>query len=238
MLTPAEYHEARERDAAAFVDIVRSSDAAAPVPACPRWHLADLGRHLGSVHRWALGAIRTGQPGELPYGPTDHVALVAWLSEGADALVHALRTTSPQAPTWTFGPPPHQVSFWGRRQAHETAVHLVDAQQAAGLPVRMDSRLAADGVDEVVTMFFPRQVRLARIPPLARGLRVVLSDAPSASFVLAGDGTDPDAPSAATVTGPAVDVLLALWGRGDLDDLDIDGDRDLAASVLVAGITP
>jgi uncharacterized protein (TIGR03083 family) len=238
MLTPREYHEALERDAAAFVDIVRSADADAPVPACPGWQLADLARHLGGVHRWALEAVRTGQPGEQPSGPADPSALAAWLAEGADALVHALRTADPDAPTWTFGPAPRLVSFWGRRQAHETAVHLVDAQQAAGLPSRMDPRLAADGVDEVVTMFFPRQVRLERIPPLARGLRVVLSDVLGASFVLAGDGTDPDAPAAATLTGPAADVLLALWGRGDLDGLHVEGDRDLAASVLAAGITP
>jgi uncharacterized protein (TIGR03083 family) len=238
MLTPPEYCEALERDARAFVDIVRSADATAPVPACPGWQLADLGRHLGSVHRWALGAIRTGQPGDLPTGPTDHPALVAWLTDGAQALVDALRTTDPDAPTWTFGPPPRRVSFWARRQAHETAMHLVDAQQAAGRPVRMDPHLAADGVAEVVTMFFPRQVRLERIPPLARGLRVVLSDAPAATLVLAGDGTDPEAATAATITGPAVEVLLALWGRGGVDGLHVDGDRDLALSVLAAGITP
>lgn len=237
MLTPSEYHDALERDAAAFVEVVRTTDPTCPVPACPGWGLADLGRHLGSVHRWAREAIRTGRAGAEPLGPADRAELVAWLTEGADALVATLRNTDPGAPTWTFGSPPHQVGFWGRRQAHETAVHLVDAQQSAGLPVRMDGRLAADGVIEVATMFFPRQVRLGRIGPLRYGLRIVLTDAPETA-VLAGDGTDRDAPTAATITGTAADVLLVLWGRVALATLDVDGDPEVARSVLAAGITP
>jgi uncharacterized protein (TIGR03083 family) len=237
MLTPSEYHDALERDAAAFVEVVRTADAAGPVPACPGWGLADLGRHLGSVHRWARDAIRTGRAGAEPLGPADRVELIAWLTEGADALVATLRDTDPEAPTWTFGPPPHRVSFWGRRQAHETTIHLVDAQQSAGRPVRLDGRLAADGVMEVATMFFPRQVRLGRIAPLQVGLRIVLTDAPETA-VLAGDGTDRDAPTAATITGTAADVLLVLWGRAELSSLAVDGDPGIARSVLAAGITP
>lgn len=237
MLTPAEYHDSLERDAAAFIGIVASTDPDAPVPACPGWRLADLGRHLGSVHRWALEAVRTGHAGAEPDGPPDREALVAWLGEGAGLLVATLRGTDPDSPTWTFGPPPHLVSFWGRRQAHETAIHLVDAQQSAGLPVRMDARLAADGVLEVTTMFFPRQVRLGRIPALPDGLRIVLTDAP-VTTLLAGDGTDPAAPATATLTGPATDVLLALWGRAGLEGLDVQGDPTVAAAVLASGITP
>lgn len=237
MLTPAQYHDALARDAADFIGIIQSADPDAPVPACPGWALADLGRHLGSVHRWALDTILTGRPGAEPIGPDDHSALVSWLGEGAGTLLDALRSTDPESPTWTFGPPPHRVAFWGRRQAHETAIHLVDAQQSAGLPIRMEPLLAADGVVEVATMFFPRQVRLARIAPLRQGLRIVLTDAP-ATAVLAGDGTDDSTPTAATITGPAVDVLLALWGRADLTCLDVEGDGDVAVSVLAAGITP
>jgi len=239
MLTPAEYHEALERDAADFIGIIQAADPDAQVPACPGWVLTDVGRHLGSVHRWARDAIIIGCPGDQPIGPDDQQALVAWLRDGADALVATLRNTDPESPAWTFGPSPHRVAFWGRRQAHETAMHLVDAQQSAGLPVRMDPALAADGVVEVATMFFPRQVRLARLAPLRDGLRIVLTDAP-VTAVLAGDGTDGSAPTAATITGPAVDVLLALWGRAALSSLDVDvhGDADVAMSVLSAGITP
>ena len=38
--------------------------------------------------------------------------------------------------------------FWGRRRAHEAAVHLADAQLAAGRDVDLAPDVAADGVDE------------------------------------------------------------------------------------------
>jgi uncharacterized protein (TIGR03083 family) len=238
MLTPAEYHAAIERDANAVTDILRSADLEAAVPACPGWTVGDLGRHLGAVHRWALEAVQTGRSGEEQSGPRQREALVAWFEQGAAALVDGLSTADPESPTWTFGPPPRRVSFWSRRQAHETSIHLVDAQQAVGVHGRLDPLLAADGVDEVVTVFFPRQVRLNRIPPLTHGVRVVLTDGSRATLSLAGDGTDPSAPTHATIRGPAEAVLLALWGRADIGDLAIDGDPDVVRAVLWAGITP
>src|SRR6476661_6090733 len=40
------------------------------------------------------------------------------------------------------------ATFWARRRAHETAVHLADAQLAAGRDVDLAPEAAADGVDE------------------------------------------------------------------------------------------
>jgi uncharacterized protein (TIGR03083 family) len=40
------------------------------------------------------------------------------------------------------------AGFWARRRAHEAAVHLADAQLAAGRTVDLAPDLAADGVDE------------------------------------------------------------------------------------------
>ena len=238
MLTSAEYHAALDRDSGAFIDIVRTADLESTVPACPGWTLRDLGRHLGGVHRWALEAVLAGRSGDVPNGPTDREPLVDWLEQGAAALLDGLRNSDPDAPTWTFGRPPRRVSFWSRRQAHETSIHLVDAQQAVGDRGWLDPRLAADGVDEVVTMFFPRQVRLDRIPPLSHGIRLVATDAVGPTWILSGDGTDPSASTDATITGPAEEVLLALWGRADLDGLVVEGDPAVVRSVLWAGITP
>jgi hypothetical protein len=119
-------------------------------------------------------------------------------------------------------------------------MHLGDALRAVGRPqdAVLPSDLAADGVDEVATMFFPRQVRLGRIEPLAAGVRLELTDAPDASCVLAGDGTDPRAPYAATVSGPAYDVLLALWDRASLESLRVSGDVAAARDCFARSITP
>ena len=101
-------------------------------------------------------------------------------------------------------------------------MHLGDALRALDLEAPLDVAFAADGVDEALTVFFPRQVRLERIPPIAHGVRIELTDVPAAAYALAGDGTDPDAATVATASGPSYDVLLALWHRGGIERLDRD----------------
>jgi uncharacterized protein (TIGR03083 family) len=236
--TREDYHAALARDAASFTEIIRSADLAAEVRDCPGWTVLDLARHLGGVHRWAFEIVATGAPGEEPGGPATRDELAEWFAEGAAQLLDILRRADPEAATWTFGPKPRRVSFWSRRQAHETAMHLGDAQRALGHPATADATMAADGVEEVLSVFFPRQVRLGRIPPLTQGVRLVLSDVPQTSFVLAGDGTDPLAPTSATMRGPAAQLLLVLWGRSDVDGLDVQGDPAVVRDALAAGITP
>ena len=54
---------------------------------------------------------------------------------------------------WTLWPDtPTGATFWARRQAHETAVHRYDVQQATGVIPSFDAGLAEDGVDELLTM--------------------------------------------------------------------------------------
>jgi uncharacterized protein (TIGR03083 family) len=190
------------------------------------------------VHRWAHGIVTTGAPGEEPDGPDDHDELVAWFVDGASQLVDALSTIDASTPVWTFGPKPRLVEFWVRRQPHETSIHLGDLRRAVGVPHDVDVAFAADGVDEVATMMTPRQIRLERIPPIERGVRLVLSDVPSTTYVLSGDCTDPDAPTAATVTGTAEQLLLALWRRTGIDNLSIEGDAVAAHDAFAVALTP
>ncbi len=58
-------------------------------------------------------------------------------------------------------------------------MHRWDLGAALGRDLGYPAELAVDGVDEVVTMFFPRQVRLGRIPPLTRSLAVAVDDGPT-----------------------------------------------------------
>jgi len=232
------YLAAFERDAASFAALLRDGDLAAAVPDCPGWQVADLASHLGGVHRWARDAIVTGEPGDEPTGPRERAALVAWFEEGAALLLDTLTTTDPDTECWTFGPRPRTASFWIRRQPHETAVHLRDLRRALGVDVAMDPAFAADGVDEVVTVFFPRQVRRERMPALAAGVRLVATDVPDASWVLAGDGTDPEAAYDATLTGPAESLLLWLWRRSGGDPATVEGDADAVAVAYAAPLAP
>ena len=118
------------------------SDLERQVPTCPGWTFRQLATHLGRGHRWAaqIVATRATTPistrevadGKLPQDPAQHVP---WLNAGADRVIEAV-TAAGSDLVWTLagiGP----ASFWARRRAHETAVHLADAQLASGQDVNL-----------------------------------------------------------------------------------------------------
>jgi len=238
MLIPSVYLDALTRDAATFIELVDSADHELPVPFCPGWNVGDLARHLGGVHRWAHDAVVTGAPGDEPEGPSDRKDLTLWLTQGVTQLHAVLSTTDPQTPTWTFGPKPRLVEFWIRRQALETFVHLWDAQTALGVPTTSDDDLALDGIDEVVTMFYPRQVRLERAAPLGQAVALHVSDSPGTTFVLPGAIADAAPSPAASITGTASELLQLVWGRVDVDQLQVEGDPAVVEALLKAHLTP
>ncbi len=235
----------RERLLASLADDVAAltrclgGDLARPVAACPGWDVLALARHLAGVHRWATAAVTEATPGRPPAEPepAPGTSVADWFVDGAARLQQVLAETDPDAPCWGMGPPPRTAAFWLRRQAHETAVHRWDAQDAQGGAGGLDPVLAADGVDEVATIFLPRQVRLGRREPLPAPVRLVCSDA--ATSVVLGEG-----PPVATVTGRAADLLLVCWGRRDAGALlaagalTVTGDSAAARTVLGSPLTP
>ncbi len=217
-----------------LVALAEDAELSAAVPTCPGWSVADLLGHLGGVHRWVLGILASRERAPFPDPPDD--GLVAWFQEGARLLVDGLAGEDPASVCWTFAPP-HEVGWWTRRQLHEALVHRCDLEAARGLAHAVDPRTAADGVDEVVTMFWPRQVRLGRELALTDALELVDSGS-AARWVLAGDGTGGAPQPDATLSGDAGDLLLALWKRGGLDRLELTGDVAAAQCVLSARLTP
>jgi uncharacterized protein (TIGR03083 family) len=222
--------------------IFTENDLTLPVPSCPGWDLRALMGHLDNVHHWVCGAILEGHPNtSVPDVPGSPDEFLAQYDRGSSRLVDLLAAIDPDASCWTFGTRPHTARFWFRRQAHEHAIHLYDAQSAVGSPSPMDTVLAADGVDEVVTLFFPRQVRLGRTAPLRRSLGVRLVDVPGRQWVLAGSGTGGEelaGAAEAVVSGTAEAVYLLLWRRIGLDDerITVEGDLTAANSVLAQAI--
>lgn len=241
---------ARQASAAKqFAELLTYGDLDAPVSSCPGWTLTDLADHLGGIHQWATYAVRYGNPDAEPTpAPRQRAALVDWYQDAAATLLSTLTGADPSAPAWTFGPRPRTVGFWYRRQAHESTLHLWDAALSQQACAPIDGPMARDGIDELVTMFFPRQVRLGRTVPLPDALAVVAKDPDETRhWVLAGDGTGPaaveDAPAQsvpATIQGPAEALLLALWRRVGLDDprLRVTGDPAVARAVLAANLAP
>ena len=215
----------------------------AGVPSCPDWVVRDLVRHQGSVHRWAASIV--GTPRTVPWDvePDDVVSawpddadLLAWFDAGADALVNVLTQADPGVACWTFLPAPSPLEMWARRQAHETSVHRVDAELAAGRPLTpVPAAFAADGVGELLEGFVPRGRRLRS--DVERTLRVRCSEVPAASWLVTfgpdraqttpGDsqGAGEDGSPDCVVTGVAEDLYLALWNRQETSCLQVDGDR-------------
>jgi uncharacterized protein (TIGR03083 family) len=229
-------------DMAHFQRLLLEGDVDAPVPGCPGWDLGALAGHLGGVYRFAATAMETGKDSEVPSGPTGRAEIEMWFAESGDRLLQVFSRRDEQDPCWTMAPP-NNVGFWTRRMAHETALHLWDGESSQGrAPMRIAPEIAADGVHEVVTMFFPRQVRLGRTRPLSDVVQFQIADVPvEENLVLAGDGSSfYEGPSDATIWGRAETILLLLWKRQTLagSPVRILGDVDAAQRVLSSAVTP
>lgn len=188
-------------------------------------------QHVGDIHRsWAAVAhARATDPRDVDRAALRYSAdkgdLVQWYEDGLLELLQVLRDTPDDARFWTFDPTRPAIAFLRRRMAHETAVHRWDCEAAYGDPAPIPPRLAADGIDELLTVYLP-----AWGAPNGGGETVALeaADTGSSWWLRIGNGTlttaRPAGDADALVRASANDLLLALWGRRPLDDLATAGD--------------
>ena len=149
----------------------------------------------------------TGTFVQEPAPPAEGAA--AWFLEGTAPFLETMTALDPRNECWNFGPPPRTARFWLRRQAHEHAIHLVDACQALGLEIpALADDFMLDGVDEVLAMFAPRQLRLDRMP---HPDKAVTFQVPGAASWTLGPG-----PAVASISAPLPVMYLGLWGRSNL----------------------
>ncbi|WP_370966275.1 maleylpyruvate isomerase family mycothiol-dependent enzyme [Amycolatopsis sp. cg9] len=217
----------------AFAVALRTGDPAARVPDCGDWTLADLGTHLGNVHRWAATVVTTGEPESQDFEAGPGADLPSWYAESAGLLLDALERATPEDGCWHFGGTGKTKAFWFRRQVHETAVHLADS----GSDHALDPAVAADGVDEVLGAMLPRVTRWHAVPELPGPVSLRASDTGDVWTVHPGEppALGPAADGAASVEAPARDLLLRLWKRtGPAPRVT----GDAAAALLAAPLTP
>ncbi len=228
---------------ARFADLAARCDGTEQVPACEGWTARDLVEHLGGVHRWAASIVLSGQRLKEP-SPLVTEPLADWYEGTASALLAAIRAVSPGEPVPNFSRIGETAAFWPRRQMHETTVHAVDAAQALGIGEEewtVAGPLAADGVDEVLQVFFPRMTARGNRPVVGARIRLVATDVDQSWIISPGEG-DLAAPlqlhasldADETVTGSASDLYLALWHRVSLERLRFEGEHGRA---LLAGPT-
>jgi uncharacterized protein (TIGR03083 family) len=214
--------------------VVATSDLETRVPSTPKWALRDLAHHIGTVQWYWSENVRAKNPNErsgeslTPLPPDSD--LLAWLGWCTYSLLSALRDAGPEAPCWAWwpDPTPHTAGAVARHQAQEAAVHRWDAEGSVGSAMPLPPDLATDGVPEFIEVMVGSDVTALR------GV-VTLSATDTGGTWLAGPAADATAPPptrTAELRATASDLVLMLYRRLPVPDVDVNGDPILVASLL------
>lgn len=229
----ASHLSALERDGAAFAESCAAAGLVAAVDSCPGWTVADLAWHLTEVHhfwRTIVGEQRSTWEGyEQRPRPTDDDLLRDYRLGLAETLA-VLSKADPAQSNWTWSQD-HSAGFVIRRMAQETAVHRWDADSAAAALTPIEALLASDGIDEFLTHMLSAVI--ADAPAVGGSVHLHCTDVAGEWTVRpAGDGaqvvTREHSKGDAALRGTASDLLLVLWRRRDLAQIDVVGDGDVA----------
>ncbi len=228
-----------QRDGELLATTAETAGPDAEVATCPGWKIRDLVHHVGGIHRWATGYVaerRTeridARLAEVVGAWPDDRALVMWFRDGHARLVETLETSDPAVACWSFLPAPSPLAFWARRQAHETAIHRVDAESALGPITPFDPAFAADGIDE---MLFGFAVRPRRDIPTTSQQTMALhaSDGGRSWLVTIGpdrvQSSSDDGEADFDIGASASDLYTLLWNRRPVDGLAVTGDPKVLA---------
>ena len=245
-----DYLEHLRAESRRFRDVLASCDPAARVPGCPDWDAADLLWHLAGVQWFWSTTIRTrpappSEDDEGPQRPETYDGLLAAFDTYSADLVEALEQADPAEPSWTWSDD-KTVGFSFRRQAHEALIHRLDAEQAAGQETALDSRLAADGVAEVLGVMYGGVPSWGEFASSGKRVRLDCTDTGDSPWVEIGQftGTDPDEGKAydeialepvadpgeepdLVIAGPAGPLDAWLWKRGTDEQVQVAGDDDV-----------
>ncbi len=207
-----------------------------------RWTVADLGAHLGGLHRWAAGNAINGERGDRENVPTLSEPLTEWYGTSREIMLSAFNELDPDAECYTLSRSDRSVRFWHRRQLFETVVHLWDLRSAkdpaAPPPAEVPAQVHAEGVSELFDVFLPRFSDQDRVA-LGGGIQLVASDTGDrwtfdSSWDRSG-GHD----CVATVTAPAGDLLLWVWNRGSARTVvQFEGNADVIRRFEHARVRP
>ncbi len=265
-ITTAGYLDHLDRESRRFTGVLAGVDPAVLVPSCPDWSAADLVWHLTEV-QWFWGSIAEGRltdddavdavDKDKPPRPSDYQELLALSGTARERLTAAVADGPDDTALWSWAAE-QTLGFTRRRQAHEALIHRVDAELTAGIPVGpLDAQLAADGIDEVLTVMWGDVPTWARFSSTELVVALETTDTGHGWLVELGRmiGTSPrsgksyDEPTTtvlapgsraadALVQGSAADLDLWLWNRG-LTGITRSGDQaalDGVAALVAAGV--
>lgn len=257
-LTPTAYLDHIRSESARFRAVLADADPTAPVPTAPEWTAADLLWHVAGVvqHFWTFVLeTRPAEPTDETYTEREKPAdatyedLLAYFDEVNARFIKTLEQIAPEESAWSWSQD-QTAAFTYRRQAHEILIHRLDAELTAGAVTPLDPALAADGIDEILDVFYGGKPGWASFAGGGQYVRVdafdtdtqtwvelglvsgtrpngdSLEDEPDLSVVSPGDipaGTEPDA----VIEGTAADLDAWLWRRRDDEGIQVTGDKDV-----------
>jgi uncharacterized protein (TIGR03083 family) len=214
----------------------------ASVPACPGLTLGETVRHVGGVYRAVHAWVEGGQrPAEWPRQPLGPEGAAEFVRSGLRSLVEMLSAHAPEERCSTWWPEDETYGFWRRRMTHETTVHRVDVQDAAGIrltPVAED--IALDGVDEVLMLWFGHRLGLLGLSgnretsvAIRSGGREWVARTNRERATAELSATSGETAADATVSGDPMQIYLWLWGRRPTrrDIVQTEGDDDAVAQL-------
>ncbi|MFE6507924.1 maleylpyruvate isomerase family mycothiol-dependent enzyme [Nocardioides sp. NPDC057767] len=257
-LTPTAYLDHIRSESARFRAVLADTDPTAPVPTAPEWTAADLLWHVAAEvqHFWTyVLESRPAEPSEETYTELErpegasYQDLLARFDDLNARFIKTLEQTGPEEPTWSWSQD-NTAAFTYRRQAHEILIHRLDAELTAGAVTPLDPALAADGIDELLDVFYGGKPDWASFAGSDHYVRVDavdtdtqtwvqlgvvsgtrpngdrLEDEPDLSVVPAEKipaGTEPDV----VIEGSAADLDAWLWRRRDDEGIQVTGDDDI-----------
>lgn len=234
----ARHVEAIRRDSAELLDAARLAPPVARLESCPEWTPADLVWHVAVVHDFFASRVRGEDQYRALDRPADDETLWRVAGTSRTELLDQLTTTDPSTTiaTWAGA---SDVAWVARRIAQETAVHRVDAERAAGRDHQPDAQLAADGVDEFLTVFVPNAPARG-MPMLPGSVHVHCTDV-DGEWIVEPTGDRYEIRRAhekgdAAMRGAAQDLFLVLWRRLPLEAVDVVGDRAVAEALTSMSI--
>lgn len=198
-------------------------------------------RHLGDlcedVLSW-LGSPEAQRRWDLP-AETDLRELTNRFAVRMADLLAEFISRPPDDPAPTWWPEQHTVAFWVRRMLHAATVHRADVQTAAGIEhTPIDPEVAADGIDEVLRVWFGYRLHSLRITatrPCSVGVHVpgrnwLVTADPSGAAVTSSQDVATTTPDA-VVGGEPSSVYLWMWGRLPNRAVETSGDPDAIAQL-------
>ena len=233
-------------DGPALWDAVSRTGPEVTVPGTPGRTVAGLAHDLTDLLGWVRATVTRGvtdRPDAVrpPESRPEWSAALDQLRRELTGVIETLEALDPDFPAWNWAPQPKRAVFWHRRIAHEISVLRWDAESAAGRATPIETKLATDGVSEVLDTWLPAGRRQG--PADLQGVvHLVGTDAGHEWFVrLRGPGialldigtildTD-DHHARAKATGTTSDLQLVLMGRKPAEQPALTGDPRLVQAL-------